>query len=268
MSMIKAYLKGQQHAWDRNLGCLAAAYRASCHESTGMTPNLLMLGREVRLPVEVMFGSGTTQMVEVTCYGDYVGNLRSHMQKAHDVARKHLTVSASYQKQTYDAKRSVNTYQPGDMVWYKTDISQLHLAPKLRKPYEGPYLVVKRINDLNYVIQCGAQGKRRLVHHNKLKPYEGTTKFKWAKSALARANADIPVNVTDEPQIVRMVSNEFESLYVDRSSTMEARGRVYQCLKCDYKGDRQQTRNHVVMVHLDEEQVPFLCIKCVPVKRF
>ena len=39
--MIKAYLKGQQREWDRNLVCLAAAYRATPHESTGMTPNLL-----------------------------------------------------------------------------------------------------------------------------------------------------------------------------------------------------------------------------------
>ena len=69
--MIKAYLKGEQTNWDRNLGCLAAAYRASQHESTGLTSNLLMLGREVGLPSEVMFGSGTSLPgEEITSYGE------------------------------------------------------------------------------------------------------------------------------------------------------------------------------------------------------
>ena len=62
--MIKAYLKGQDREWDRNLGCLAAAYRSSQHESTGVSPNLLMLGREVRIPAEIMFGSGTSHVGE------------------------------------------------------------------------------------------------------------------------------------------------------------------------------------------------------------
>ena len=57
--MVRANLKGQQREWDRNLGCLAAAYRASPHEATGFTPNLLIMGREVRVPAEVMFGYST-----------------------------------------------------------------------------------------------------------------------------------------------------------------------------------------------------------------
>lgn len=61
--MIKAFLKGEHTEWDLNLGCLAAAYRASPHETTGLTPNLLMLGQEVRLPAEILFGSGTMRVL-------------------------------------------------------------------------------------------------------------------------------------------------------------------------------------------------------------
>ena len=103
--MVKAYLKGEQVEWDLYLGCLAAAYRATVQEATGLTPNLLMLGREVRLPAEVMFGSGTNQIEEqITTYGDYVERLKSHMQRAHDVARKNLAnKTAVSQKEAYDA---------------------------------------------------------------------------------------------------------------------------------------------------------------------
>ena len=77
MRMIKSYLRDQQHNWDQHLGCLAAAYQAGPHESTGMTPNLLMFGREVRMPIEVMLGSSRAPTdEEVTSYGDYVETLR------------------------------------------------------------------------------------------------------------------------------------------------------------------------------------------------
>ena len=56
LKMIKTYLKGEQRNWDKHLGCLAAAYRGTRHESTGLSPNLMMLGRETRMPVEVMCG--------------------------------------------------------------------------------------------------------------------------------------------------------------------------------------------------------------------
>ena len=183
--LIKAYLKGQDREWDRNLGCLAAAYRASQHESTHMTPNLLMLGREVRLPAEIMFGSGTSHVGEtVTSYGEFVDHLKSRKQKAHELARSHLGVVAEREKKRHDFKLNLKQYHQGDLVWVRTDKNQLHITPKLRCAYQGPYLVLHRVNDLDYVIQLNAQGKRQLIHHDRLKPYEGQLRLKWSKKAL------------------------------------------------------------------------------------
>jgi len=55
IKMVKAYLCGEQTEWDRNIGCLAGAYRVTPHESTGFSPNLLTMGREVRMPAELGF---------------------------------------------------------------------------------------------------------------------------------------------------------------------------------------------------------------------
>jgi hypothetical protein len=186
--MIKTYLKGNQEIWDLNLGCLAAAYRATPHESTGLTPNLLMLGREVRLPAEVMLGSGSPDAPEVASYGTYVSDLRETMQHAHDVARQHLGASVRRQKHGYDAKMSFHRYEAGDLVWYATQRSQLHLSPKLRNPFEGPFVVLKRVNDLLYQVQFERHGDKQVVHHNKLKPYLGDKVITWAKAAVKKAN--------------------------------------------------------------------------------
>jgi hypothetical protein len=196
MDMVRSYLKGQQYNWDRYLGCLAGAYRATVNEATGFTPNRLttgftpnrlMLGREVRLPAEVIFGSGTTEG-EIEHYPEFVENLKERMQKAHEVARQHLQRYACRQKAGYDAKVAVNAYQKGDLVWFLSDLQQQDITPKLRVPYEGPFLVVEKVNDLDYVVQFNSKGKRRVVHHNRLKPYRGDKKLPWARQALRQVS--------------------------------------------------------------------------------
>ena len=62
--MMKYYLEGKQREWDRNSGSLAGAYQATPHMSTKMPPNLLMLGRENRLPTEVILGIDGTSTGE------------------------------------------------------------------------------------------------------------------------------------------------------------------------------------------------------------
>ena len=90
--MIKAYLRGEQRSWDKHLGCLAAVYRGTIHESTGLTPNMMMLGRETGMPAEVIFCCHSHESNET--YGEYGHKLKERMQHAHDMARMHLQDSA------------------------------------------------------------------------------------------------------------------------------------------------------------------------------
>ena len=128
--MIKAYLCGEQSNWDLHLGCLAGAYRATPNESTKMTPNLLTIGREVRLPAELIFGSvGAYQGQEVTSYGEYVDTLRSRMQDTHEIARRHLDSAAKRSKEIYDSKIAVNKYNVGDFVWCLDESRKVGVCP-------------------------------------------------------------------------------------------------------------------------------------------
>ena len=106
------------------------------------------------------------------------------MQRAHDVAQKHLGRSAICTKEHYDAKCTLTKYKHDDLVWYATDIKQLHLAPKLCIPFEGPYLILENISDLDYYIQLDAKAKQKVVHHDYLKPYTGTKGLSWSQAAL------------------------------------------------------------------------------------
>ena len=69
-----------------------AAYRASRHEATKFTPNYLVLGREVRAPVDPVYDTPETPApVSYTSYADEMGD---RMREAYALVREHLKVAA------------------------------------------------------------------------------------------------------------------------------------------------------------------------------
>ena len=149
-----------------------------------LTPNLLIMGREVRLPAELVFGSFTaSNQGEITSYGDFVDQLRSRMQHAHEVARKYLSSATKRSKEMYDVKMAVNKYQRGDLVRCLDETRKVGIMPKLGNAYDGPFLVKKKVTELDFVLQLNQDGDEKLVYHNKLKPYEGDSPPNWLKRA-------------------------------------------------------------------------------------
>ncbi len=108
------------------------------------------------------------------------------MRHAHHVCAEHNGRASIRQKEAHDTNVRMETYKPGDLIWFRTEIGQLDVAPKLRRPFEGPFLVVERLSALLYVIQMGKTKARRVVHHNRLKPYYGDQILPWAKAALKK----------------------------------------------------------------------------------
>ena len=51
---LSKFVSLNQKDWDQQLPLLMMAYRSSVHESTGFTPNEMMLGRAVLLPLDLV----------------------------------------------------------------------------------------------------------------------------------------------------------------------------------------------------------------------
>lgn len=54
-TMLSAYVNDHQTNWDESLPYVMQAYRSAVHETTGYTPNFLMLGRETTTPLDLMY---------------------------------------------------------------------------------------------------------------------------------------------------------------------------------------------------------------------
>ena len=53
---LAMFIDQHQGTWDKQLPMLLLSYRAAVHDATGFTPSMLMNGRELTLPVELMYG--------------------------------------------------------------------------------------------------------------------------------------------------------------------------------------------------------------------
>ena len=184
LKMIRAFLSGEQEDWDLHLGCLAGAYRSTPNETTHLSPNLLSLGREIRLPADLIYGySASNDAQEVPSYCDHVKVLREKMLEAHDVARRYTNSNAKRSKEVYDTNVVSHNYTKGDLVWCLQEKRKVGVTPKFEKRYEGPYLVTQKMSEINFVIQLDNDGNSKLVHHNKLKLYEGENPPQWVLRA-------------------------------------------------------------------------------------
>ena len=67
------------------------------------------------------------------------------------------------------------------------------LSPKLQPLYHGPCLIVEKYNDLVYRVQLSKWGVCQVLHHNKMKPYEGVNILRWLKRARATMTESLVV---------------------------------------------------------------------------
>ena len=183
--MIKSYIRDDQEEWDEHLSFLTAAYRSTPQESSHLTPNLIMLGRETRQPIDLLYGSPNSPDNDNSNIGEYVTALRDKLIHAHNIARKHLESAHKRQKHHYDVNCKENMFDPGDAVWLLNETRKVGQNPKLQPTYLGPYVVLERLNNLVYKIQLDDRGQERIVNHDKLKKYLGSNYPSWGKRSMA-----------------------------------------------------------------------------------
>ena len=172
------YCSTDQRDWDTKLPTLLMAYRSAEHEATNYTPARLMLGRELRLPVDLATGHPPhdTSQHETT---DYARKLREALVEAHQYARGHSRAAGRAMKTRYDARARGATFNPGDKVWLYNPRRKKGLSPKLQSPWEGPYDVSEVLSDVTYRIRRGSRSRPRVVHVDRLWAYHGAGEYSW-----------------------------------------------------------------------------------------
>ena len=53
--MVEKFVDHNKRNWDTHLDLLLAAYRLTVHPATGYSPNMLMFGRELNIPSDILY---------------------------------------------------------------------------------------------------------------------------------------------------------------------------------------------------------------------
>ncbi|UYV84725.1 K02A2.6-like [Cordylochernes scorpioides] len=155
-SQLSLFVAQNQRDWDSQLPILLMAYRSSVHETTGYSPAKMLFGRELKLPCDLIFGCPNS-------FGEgsneFVDRLHSRLEKVHRWAREKLEIASEAMKVRYDTHACGNDLQEGGQVWLYNPKKKKGLSPKLQKSWEGPFRIVKKLNDVVFRIQRSSHSK-------------------------------------------------------------------------------------------------------------
>ena len=113
--MLKQMVSKKQNTWDQHLPMIGMAYRSTVHSSTGYTPNMLMLGRECQMPMNIQ-APVQQEKAMANGWAGYVVDLKERFETAYTLARENLCGAQVQQKRYYDRKAKAHQYPRGTCV--------------------------------------------------------------------------------------------------------------------------------------------------------
>jgi transposase InsO family protein len=171
--MLRCHLQSvSADEWECVLPECLLAYRASVSASTGYTPHFLLTGREMVLPLEVVYRVPESRMMPTAC----AEVLRQRLNRAFDNARSAMGAAQRRQKRAYDRKAKQRRFKRGDLVLVFVPPAALSakqplLLPKHQSPWTGPFRVLARLSEVTYRVRPESldESNARTVHVNKMK---------------------------------------------------------------------------------------------------
>ena len=98
----------------------------------------------------------------------YVATFKHRLFRAGQIAKRNLQESQSKMKVWYDRKAKSRCFEPGDRVLVLFPV----VGNPLQAKYSGPYKVVRKISDTNYLVKTpGTRKETQVCHINMLKAY-------------------------------------------------------------------------------------------------
>ncbi len=176
-AQLSKFVEDHQRDWDQHVPLLMMAYRTAEHTTTGCPPAKLIMGHNLRLPIDLLCERPEGESVEHRT--SFAEDLHTRLEQVQHFARGHLKVMSDSMKQYYDCCSEGERLEVGEPVWLYNPQRKEGVTPKLARPRHGPYVVVTRLNDLVYRIKPGPKGKAKVVHRNRLWKYRGRDSPTW-----------------------------------------------------------------------------------------
>jgi deoxyuridine 5'-triphosphate nucleotidohydrolase len=155
--------------WITYLPALTLAHNTKEHSATGVTPSLAFLGRELRLPVDLLVGLPHQDQRSVH---EHVRNTLDKYKEVYKYVLKRGEAVIHRNSHQYEGKP--NLWKPGDQCWYLSPRKIPGKSLKMTNQWIGPLEVVEWIAPvLVKVRNKRIPDKVWVVHTGRIRPYHG-----------------------------------------------------------------------------------------------
>ena len=187
MDAVRCFVR-EQDEWDLYLPQISSAMRSSINRSRGLTPNRVMLGREVVTPLELVHTRGLPHQEE-RGVDDYIAGLEQGMRRAQDLARDILKTGQKHMKKSYDLRLYKHQYSEASLVYVLDTAVKEGECAKLVTPWNGPGVVTEVIAPYLYNVRL--RDNYTVFNHDRLKPcvLEFSTLPAWIRKHLQRSKS-------------------------------------------------------------------------------
>lgn len=175
--MLTAFCQKEKRTdWDIAIPYVMLAYRSTPQESTGLSPNMLMLGRKLRTPIDLQYPPPENPHMEYHCKTEYVEWVRRVQREAHELARRYLKQASERQKRNYDLGSRSYDIQVGNWVYVKDHPNK---KVKLHMRWKKPHLVIRQLSPVTFEVQANSASPLIVYHVDNLKRSYGCKEAKW-----------------------------------------------------------------------------------------
>jgi hypothetical protein len=149
--------------WDKICPVLSFYLRASVNSATGFSPSMLMIGREIKMPISFIAPPLKPSMYRN--YDDYISELEKRIQTAYEFARKHLNIDWEKRRtaevnptpcKPIDVDRPVYVFNPSSLGGRNR---------KFQNHWVGPCEVITQLSP--YLFKIKAPRNRIVVYHRR-----------------------------------------------------------------------------------------------------
>lgn len=117
----------------------------------------LVYGHLARLPTTLSIPPKTSYT-----YDDYVQELKESLRATNQIAKEHLKKIKQEAKEYYYRKTKEINFKVGDKVLLYDEALRRGRSKKLNALWTGPYIVLEKVSDVNYVIK---KSRRKMRTH-------------------------------------------------------------------------------------------------------